>query len=98
MNELFYLLACVFLILGLKQMSSPRHAWRGFLLASVGVLVAVLLTLVPSLMNFKLNTVLILIAVISASLIATRSAQTVKMIQMPQMIAFIMRWGVQLLH
>ena len=45
MTELLYLGAAVLFILGLKQLSSPRTARRGNMLASVGMLIAVVVTL-----------------------------------------------------
>lgn len=46
MTELLYLGAAVLFIFGLKQLSSPRTARRGNMLASVGMLIAVVVTLV----------------------------------------------------
>jgi NAD(P) transhydrogenase subunit beta len=45
MTELLYLGAAVLFILGLKQLSSPRTARRGNMLASIGMLIALLVTL-----------------------------------------------------
>ena len=45
MTELLYLGAAVLFIFGLKQLSSPRTARRGNMLAAVGMLVAVVVTL-----------------------------------------------------
>jgi NAD(P) transhydrogenase subunit beta len=45
MTELLYLSAAVLFILGLKQLSSPRTARRGNMLASVGMLIAIVVTL-----------------------------------------------------
>ncbi len=45
MTELLYLGAAVLFIFGLKQLSSPRTARRGNMLASIGMLVAVVVTL-----------------------------------------------------
>ncbi len=45
MTELLYLGAAVLFILGLKQLSSPRTARRGNMLASVGMLIAIVVTL-----------------------------------------------------
>ena len=46
MTELLYLGAAVLFIVGLKQLSSPRTARRGNMLASVGMLLALVVTLV----------------------------------------------------
>ena len=43
--KLFYLLASVLFIVGLKFLSSPKTARRGNLLAACGMLIAVLVTL-----------------------------------------------------
>ncbi len=45
MTEILYLGAAVLFIFGLKQLSSPRTARRGNMLASVGMLIAVVVTL-----------------------------------------------------
>ena len=45
MTELLYLGAAVLFIFGLKRLSSPRTARRGNMLASVGMLIAVVVTL-----------------------------------------------------
>ena len=45
MTELLYLGAAVLFILGLKQLSSPRTARKGNMLASIGMLIAVVVTL-----------------------------------------------------
>lgn len=45
MTELLYLLAAVLFIIGLKQLSSPRTARNGNMLASVGMLIALVVTL-----------------------------------------------------
>ena len=45
MTEILYLAAAVLFILGLKQLSSPRTARRGNLLASGGMLLAIIVTL-----------------------------------------------------
>mgnify|MGYP000364427282 CR=1 FL=1 len=45
MTELLYLGAAVLFIFGLKQLSSPRTARRGNMLAAVGMLIAVVVTL-----------------------------------------------------
>ncbi len=46
MTELLYLLAAALFILGLKQLSGPRTARRGNILASGGMLLAVVVTLI----------------------------------------------------
>jgi len=45
LNNLAYLIAAVFFILGLKQLSSPKTAQRGNLLALIGMVIAIIMTL-----------------------------------------------------
>ncbi len=81
--ELTYLLAASLFIFGLKQLSSPATARRGNFLASIGMLLAVIATLLnQSVLNYQM----IAIGIIAGSLIGAIAAQKVAMTAMPQMV------------
>src|SRR5688572_27559090 len=79
-----YLVASVLFILGIRGLSHPRTARQGNVLASVGMLIAVVATLLdPHIENFGL----IILGIVIGSVIGAVSARTVKMTAMPQMVA-----------
>ncbi|ACK72636.1 NAD(P)(+) transhydrogenase (AB-specific) [Gloeothece citriformis PCC 7424] len=81
--ELAYLSACALFIVGLKQLGSPASARQGNIIASVGMLIAIVATLLnQSVLNYQM----ILVAIIIGSLIGTITAQKVAMTEMPQMV------------
>lgn len=82
--EIFYFVAAVLFILGLKQMSSPVTARRGIIWAGVGMVLATLVTfLQPGMSNYGL----MVLAIVIGSVIAWWGAKKVAMTDMPQMIA-----------
>ncbi len=83
---LIYLAAAVLFILGLSQLSSPRHARRGNLIAALGMLVAFAATL-PLLHRTELNLGLIALGVVVGAPIGAWAARAVRMTAMPQMVA-----------
>ncbi len=84
--QLIYLVTAFLLIMGLRQMSSPKTAKSGIMLAGWGMLVAILITFVPIIHDLS-NYQLIIIAIIIGALIAWYTGKKVAMINMPQMIA-----------
>jgi NAD(P) transhydrogenase subunit beta len=79
-----YFIAAGLFILGLKAMSSPVTARGGIVWAGVGMLLATLATfLTPGLQNIGL----MLVAIAVGTSLAWWSGKTVKMTDMPQMIA-----------
>jgi NAD(P) transhydrogenase subunit beta len=87
---LAYLLSAVLFILGLKQLSSPETARRGNRIAAVGMLLAVVATLLDrQIIDFSW----ILIGLVTGSLIGAIMARTVKMTAMPQMVAVFNGFG-----
>ncbi|WP_013322151.1 NAD(P)(+) transhydrogenase (Re/Si-specific) subunit beta [Gloeothece verrucosa] len=81
--ELAYLTASALFIVGLKQLGSPASARQGNLVASVGMLIAIVATMLnQSVLNYQM----ILVAVLIGSLIGTLTAQKVAMTEMPQMV------------
>jgi NAD(P) transhydrogenase subunit beta len=79
-----YILAFALFIYGLMGLTGPRTAVRGNLIASVGMGIAVLATLlIPGVSNW----VLIVVGVVLGTLVGVPAAKQVKMTAMPQMVA-----------
>lgn len=82
--DAFYLLSVVLFIFGLKRLSNPVTARSGNLLASVGMLLAVMVTLLDqSIVNFPL----ILAGILVGSSIGALISRLIKMTAMPQLVA-----------
>ena len=79
-----YLLAASFFIIGLKKLSSPATARNGNLLAMVGMLIAVVATLVGT---GIVSYTLIIAGIAIGSVIGGVFAQKVQMTKMPEMVA-----------
>jgi H+-translocating NAD(P) transhydrogenase subunit beta len=79
-----YLLAALLFILGLKRMSSPRTARGGVVWAGVGMLVAVLATMLLPDMHHRS---LVVLGIVVAGGLAWWSGKRVAMTDMPQMVA-----------
>ena len=80
----FYLVAAALLILGLKRLISPATARSGNLLASLGMLIAVVVTLLDrDIVRYEL----ILVGIALGALIGAVLAQTIRLTAMPQMVA-----------
>ena len=85
-----YLAAVCLFILGLKLLSSPRSARRGNLLSLIGMLIAVLVTLLDrQILDFRL----IAGGIIVGGLIGAVLALRVRMTAMPQMVALLNAFG-----
>lgn len=81
--ELAYLLAASLFIIGLKKLGSPATARRGNILAAVGMLIAIVATLLnQSVLNYSM----ILVGIIIGSIIGAIAAKQVAMTAMPQMV------------
>jgi len=79
-----YLLAAILFILGIKGLSSPKTARNGNVLASIGMLIAVVATLLDrQILDYRW----ILAGIAVGGLIGTIAARTVTMTAMPQMVA-----------
>lgn len=88
--KLIYLLAAVCFIVGLKRLSSPATARSGNVLASVGMLIAILATLVfGRILSFQW----IVLGIVVGSAVGAVFARTVKMTAMPQMVALLNGFG-----
>lgn len=90
MTELLYLGAAVLFIFGLKQLSSPRTARRGNMLASVGMLVAVVVTL-ANMEDIGWGPILAGLAVGGG--VGAALALRVKMTSMPELVAAFNGFG-----
>ncbi len=84
--QLSYLVAASLFIFGLKQMSSPATARRGNLLGAIGMLVAIVATLLD---QGIVSYWQIAIGVIVGSLLGTVMAYKVEMTAMPQMVGLL---------
>lgn len=88
--QLSYLLSSVLFILGLRMLSSPATAKRGNLVASTGMLLAIVVTLLSKeVLSYKL----VLIGLIIGSVVGAFIALTVKMTAMPQMVGVLNGFG-----
>ena len=88
--NLFYLIAATCFIIGLKRLSHPKTARSGNFIAAVGMLIAIVATLVSSnVLDFRL----IAIGLIIGSTIGALFAARVQMTQMPQMVAIFNGFG-----
>ncbi len=89
-TKLFYVLAAVLFIIGLKKLSHPKTARNGNIIASIGMLIAIVATLVAfDVLDYKL----IAIGMIIGAIIGATFAIKVKMTGMPQMVAMFNGFG-----
>lgn len=88
--NLVYLAAAVLFILGIKGLSKPKTAVRGNMLSAVGMLVAVVITLLDnSIVSFEF----IIAGVVIGAVIGGVMALKVQMTSMPQMVALLNGFG-----
>ena len=88
--KLFYLLSAVLFIFGLKRLSSPATARSGNWLASLGMLIAIVVTL---LFQNILTWQMVVLGMIIGSLIGGVVARFVQMTAMPEMVALLNGFG-----
>lgn len=84
--QLTYLVAASLFILGLKKLGSPATARQGNLWAAIGMLLAVVATLLD---RQVLNYEMILLGLVIGSLLGAIAAQKVAMTEMPQMVGLL---------
>lgn len=84
--QLTYLVAASLFILGLKKLGSPATARQGNLWAAIGMLLAVVATLLD---QQVLNYEMILLGLVIGSLVGAIAAQRVQMTEMPQMVGLL---------
>ncbi|MBI2924717.1 MAG: NAD(P)(+) transhydrogenase (Re/Si-specific) subunit beta [Verrucomicrobia bacterium] len=84
--ELAYIVGAFIFIAGLKMLSSPETARKGNLLSSVGMLLAIVVTLIhKDVVSFHW----IVVGLIIGSIVGALAAQFVAMTQMPGMVALL---------
>ncbi|MBP5974852.1 NAD(P)(+) transhydrogenase (Re/Si-specific) subunit beta [Brasilonema sp. CT11] len=84
--QLTYLIAASLFILGLKQLGSPATARQGNVVAAVGMLLAIVATMLD---QHVLNYEMILVGLVIGSLIGIVAAYKVQMTDMPQMVGLL---------
>ena len=89
-TNLAYLIAAILFILGMKGMCSPKSAPRGNMMGALGMLIAIIATLLH---HKVLGYTWIVSGIIVGSGIGAYMAKTVKMTQMPQMVALFNGFG-----
>ena len=93
--NIVYLISSVCFIYGLKMLSHPKTARNGNMIASLGMLLAILATIIPDALSdsSSLNFTMIGIAMIIGSIIGGFFAIKVEMTQMPQLVAIFNGFG-----
>jgi len=90
LTNLVYIVAAVLFIFGLKMLTSPATARKGNLISAIGMLLAVVVTLLSKgIVDYKW----IAAGIIAGSIIGAFSARVVAMTQMPQMVALFNGFG-----
>jgi NAD(P) transhydrogenase subunit beta len=84
--ELSYLVAASLFIFGLKKLGSPATARQGNVIAAVGMLLAIVATLLE---RQVLNYQMILLALVIGSVLGVIAAYKVQMTDMPQMVGLL---------
>ena len=88
--QLGYLVAASLFIVGLKQLGSPATARQGNVLAAIGMLIAIVGTLLEKqVVSYEL----IAVGIIIGSILGTIMAKTVAMTDMPQMVGLLNGFG-----
>ena len=82
--DVAYLISAISFIYGLKMLRHPRTARKGNIIASIGMLIAVVATVM---LGTNLNLTMIIIAMSIGSIIGAFFAIRVEMTQMPQLVA-----------
>ncbi|MBS1271451.1 MAG: NAD(P) transhydrogenase subunit beta [Candidatus Marinimicrobia bacterium] len=89
-TKLLYLVSIVFFIFGLKNLGSPKTARRGNIFASLGMFIAVVVTLFH---QDIISYTWIIVGLVAGGLLGGIAARTVKMTDMPQMVAIFNGFG-----
>lgn len=90
LTNISYLIASVLFIFGIKQMSSPKTARRGNALSSIGMLIAIVVTLLD---KHVLSFQWILIGILIGAAIGAVVALKIEMTAMPQMVGMLNGFG-----
>ncbi len=84
--DLIYLISAVFFILGIKGLTKPKTAVRGNMLSAIGMLIAVVITLLDkSIVSYEYIIAGVLVGGAVGGIMATK----IQMTSMPQMIALL---------
>lgn len=85
-----YLISAIFFVFGLKLLSSPTSAQRGNLISAIGMLIAIIATLISKQI---IDYTWIILGIITGSIIGIIAAKKVIMTSMPQMVALLNGFG-----
>jgi H+-translocating NAD(P) transhydrogenase subunit beta len=85
-----YLIASILFILGLKLLSSPKNAKKGNFISAIGMLIAIVATLLS---KEIIDYTWIIIGIIIGTFIGILSSKKVLMTNMPQMVAILNGFG-----
>lgn len=85
-----YLIAAVCFVMGLKMLSSPNTARQGNFISAIGMLIAVIVTLIN---KDIIDYTWIIVGIVIGSAIGVFAAKKVKMTQMPEMVALLNGFG-----
>ena len=88
--DISYLISAVCFIYGLKMLSHPKTARNGNRVASFGMLIAIVVTII---LGTNLNFMLIAVAMLIGSIIGGYFSSRVEMTQMPQLVAIFNGFG-----
>ncbi len=88
--NLVYLIAAVLFILGIKGLTKPATAVRGNMLSALGMLIAVVVTLLDSSI---VNLTYIIAGVVVGGIVGAVMALRIRMTSMPQMVALLNGFG-----
>jgi len=88
--DIAYLVAAVSFMYGLKMLSHPKTARNGNIIASLGMLIAIVTTVI---LGTDLNLTMIGVAMVIGSIIGVFFAIRVEMTQMPQLVAMFNGFG-----
>jgi NAD(P) transhydrogenase subunit beta len=85
-----YVISAIFFIYGLKELGSPATARRGNILSSIGMLIAVVVTLLDqSILNYRW----IILGIVIGGIIGALAARIVAMTAIPEMVALFNGFG-----
>jgi NAD(P) transhydrogenase subunit beta len=88
-----YLISATLFIFALKGLSHPRTAVRGNLLGALGMLIAIVVTLLKLKDKMNISYELIILGLLIGAVVGTISALKVPMTSMPQMVALFNGFG-----
>ena len=90
LTQIFYLIAAVLFIIGLKRLNSPATARQGNLISGAGMLIAIVVTLVDrAIVSYDV----ILAGLAVGTGLGVWAALSVRITAMPQMVALLNGFG-----